>query len=102
MDNGTEISREELEALLEKAKAELQATLDKMTPEEREAAEARAQKAIEEDRAETQRLIDSAAKLTSAPSPASPKFCSNCGAKAGGGNFCEYCGSPLRKSGEVK
>ena len=90
-----EYSREEIEKMIEKAKADLEATLAKMTPEERAEAEARAKKMIEEDNARTQKLIEDAAKLTSrAPSP---KFCSNCGAKVEGGNFCEYCGSPLNK-----
>ena len=35
MDNGMNYSKEEMEKLLEKAKAELEATLAKMTPEER-------------------------------------------------------------------
>ena len=99
MENGTDISKEELERLIEKAKADLQATLDKMTPEERAQAEIRAQKMIEEDRIRTQQLLDDAAKYAGKPGPAAaPKFCSNCGAKAGNGNFCEYCGSPLLKT----
>lgn len=99
MDYGTEISREELERLVEKAKADLQATLDKMTPEEREQAELKAKKMMEEDEAKMQRLLDEAAKIASkSDASEKPKFCSNCGAKAGDGKFCEYCGSPLRKT----
>ena len=29
------------------------------------------------------------------PAPTGPKFCSNCGAPAGGGKFCQSCGSRL-------
>ena len=43
MDNKMNPSPEELEKLLAKAKADLQAKLDKMTPEERAQAQLRAQ-----------------------------------------------------------
>ncbi len=99
MDNVPDMSPEELEKLVEKAKAELQAKLDRMTPEERAQAELKAQRMIEEDNARMQKIIDDAKKIISDPAPApAPKFCSNCGAPAGGGNFCEYCGNPLRKT----
>ena len=98
MGYGSEISKEELEKLVEKAKADLQATLEKMTPEERAQAELRAMKALEEDRIRTQKILDDAAKvLSDSRSAEVPKFCTNCGAKAGDGKFCEYCGSPLTK-----
>ena len=97
MDNVPDMSPEELEKLVEKAKAELQAKLDRMTPEERAQAELKAQKMIEADNARMQKIIDDAKKIISDTAPA-PKFCSNCGAPAGGGNFCEYCGNPLRKT----
>ena len=100
MENMNDISREELAKLIEKAEKELREQLEKMTPEERAQAEIRAQKLIEEDRAENQRLIDEAARLLSGSAPEAkekPKFCTNCGAPAGSGNFCEYCGSPLIK-----
>ncbi|MBQ7670401.1 MAG: hypothetical protein IJS45_06745 [Clostridia bacterium] len=98
MENGTEISREELEKLIEKAKADLQATLDKMTPEEREQAELKAKKMIEEDEAKRKRLLETGAKIASESGTSEkPKFCSNCGAKAGDGKFCEFCGSPLTR-----
>ena len=90
-------SREELEAMLEKAKKEMQERLDKMTPEEREQARLRFEKAQAEDEAERQRLLDDAAKFASPAAPGSaPKFCPNCGAAAGGGKFCEFCGGKLR------
>ena len=44
-----EMSQEELEKALEKAKKDLEETLAKMTPEERAQAEAKAQKLIAED-----------------------------------------------------
>ena len=85
--------------MLEKAKADLQAALDKMMPEERRQAELNAQKAIEEDNARMQSLIDDANRVaaqTSAQNAQAPKFCPSCGAPASGGNFCQYCGNPLR------
>jgi vacuolar-type H+-ATPase subunit H len=89
MESIPNLSQEELEAILEKAKRELQEKLDKMTPEERKQAQLRAQKMIEEDQAENQKLLEDAAKYVS------PRFCQNCGAPASGGKFCTYCGSPL-------
>ncbi|MBR6917710.1 MAG: hypothetical protein IKN38_05955 [Clostridia bacterium] len=99
MENNMEISREEMEKLIEKAKRDLEETLSKMTPEERAAAEERAKKAIAEDEAKRQKLLDDAARILGKTEPAAqkrPKFCSNCGAAAGAGNFCEFCGSPLK------
>ena len=88
---------EELQQLLEKAQRDLQAALEKMTPEERAQAEARAQKAIEEDRASIQKMLDEGAKIAAGiPQRSEPKFCTNCGAPAGGGKFCTNCGNPLR------
>ncbi|MBR0027412.1 MAG: hypothetical protein IJP58_02040 [Clostridia bacterium] len=99
MDNIKEPTREELEQLVEKAKRDLQETLDKMTPEERAEAERKAKKAIAEDEARMQKIFEDVAKYTSGgamPAQSKPKFCPNCGAPAGSGNFCEYCGKPLR------
>ena len=89
-------SREEMEKLIEKAKKDLEAALEKMTPEERAQAEARAQQAIEADRAAKQAMLDEAAKIAAGigTKPA-PKFCTNCGAPVRGGKFCTNCGSPL-------
>ena len=96
MDNKINMSREELEQYLEKAKRELQERLDAMTPEERAATEARAQKMIEEDNANTQRLLDDAARILGRNTgKARPNFCAHCGAPAGSGKYCEYCGSLL-------
>ena len=94
MEHVPELTEEELRKLIEKAERDLQASLEKMTPEEREQAMKNAQKLIEEDRIEKQRLIDSAAAVLSQPSQTA-KFCSHCGAPVQGGNFCSYCGSPL-------
>lgn len=97
-----ELSREELQKLIEKMEREKQAMLEKMTPEERQAAELKAQKAIEEDNAAMQKLIADAAAVAAGTAPGqaqAPKFCSACGAPAGGGKFCAYCGSPLIPGG---
>ena len=90
-------SKEEIEKMLEESKAKLQEALDKMTPEERKQAELKAREVIKEDQESISRLIEDAAKYASSPDKEMPNFCSNCGAKAGGGNFCEYCGAPLSK-----
>ena len=98
MESNLNLSQEELEKMLEKAKKDLQAALDKMTPEEREQAEIKAKKLIEEDKAAMQKMIDEAAAVSAGSLPEKKneaKFCSNCGAPANGGKFCTYCGSPL-------
>ena len=92
-----EPTREELEEMVRKAQKELEERLAQMTPEERRQAEIRAQKMMEEDQAERQRLLDEAAKIAAQPSVTQPKFCPNCGAPISGGKFCIYCGSPLSK-----
>ena len=89
---------EEMQQALEKAQRELQEKLSKMSPEERAAAQAKAQQAIQDDAVKMQKLLDDAAKVAAGATPAAatkPKFCGNCGAPAGSGNFCEFCGSPL-------
>ncbi|MBR0082025.1 MAG: hypothetical protein IJP98_04730 [Clostridia bacterium] len=91
-----EYSREELAKALEKAKRDWEETLAKMTPEERAAAERKAQQALAEDEARRKKLLDSVAAIMGKPAPkARPNFCSHCGAPAGTGNFCEYCGERL-------
>ena len=93
-----EMSREELEKLIEKMEKDKQAMLERMTPEEREAAELKAKKAIEEDRARMQKLTDDAAAAIAGIKPKdtkAPGFCPGCGAPAEGGKFCSHCGSPL-------
>ena len=95
MANVPNMSREELEAALEKAKRDAQAALDKMTPEEREQAMRKAQQLIDEDQASMQKLMADAAALVGGAAPKqAPKFCTHCGAAVTGGKFCEYCGMP--------
>lgn len=95
-----EVSQEELEKALEKAKKDLEETLAKMTPEERAQAEAKAQKLIAEDQARTDRMIEQAKAIAAGADPIEvlkkPKFCTNCGAPVSGGKFCTNCGSPLQ------
>ena len=101
MDTNINYTPEELQALLEKAQKELQEKLDSMTPEEREQAQLRAQQAIEDDAASMQKLMDDAAKVAAGDIPAQkpvPKFCPNCGAPAGDGNFCQFCGTDLQNN----
>ena len=92
------MTQEEVQKEIERMQKELQECLEKMTPEERAAAEAKAQQAIREDDAALQKLIEDATKVAadvSSGAATKPKFCGNCGAPAGTGNFCEFCGSPL-------
>ena len=97
MDTNMNYTPEELQAILEKAQKELQEKLDSMTPEEREQAQLRAQQAIEDDAASMQKLIDEAAKVAAGDIPTQkPKFCPNCGAPAGEGKFCAFCGGALQ------
>ena len=97
MDTNMNYTPEELQAILEKAQKELQEKLDSMTPEEREQAQLRAQQAIEDDAASMQKLIDDAAKVAAGDIPTrKPKFCPNCGAPAGEGKFCSFCGGALK------
>ena len=96
MDTNVNMKPEKMQQAHEKAKRELQEKLSKMSPEERAAAQARAQQAMQDDAVAMQQLIDDAAKVAAGAAPATkPKFCGNCGAPAGNGQFCAYCGSPL-------
>ena len=94
MDNMNPTS-EEMQELIEKAKRDLEETLNKMTPEERKQAEIKARQAIADDKAEMDRMIAEAQAVAAQGTPEAPKFCSNCGAPANGGKFCQYCGSAL-------
>ncbi len=89
-------SAEEMAKILEKAQKEYLAAMEKLTPEERAQAELRRQRIIEEENNRLQAIVDDAAKVAAGvlPKPR-PKFCTNCGAPAGGGKFCTNCGSPL-------
>ena len=87
------MSREEMEKALEKAKRDWQETLAKMTPEEREQAMRKAQQAVEADQAAREKLLaDAAALLGGAAPKQKPKFCTHCGAEVNPGKFCIYCG----------
>lgn len=93
-----EMSREEMEKALEKAKREWQETLDRMTPEEREQALRKAQQAVEADDAARQQLLENARRILGDDTPQEtpkPKFCTNCGAPVSGGKFCTNCGRAL-------
>ncbi len=99
MENNIEMTPEELQQAVEKAKREMREMLEKMTPEERAQANARAKQVIEEDKAAMQKMIDDAQKVAAEiPSKEAekPKFCPGCGAPAGDGNFCAFCGGPLK------
>jgi len=98
MDNKLELTPEEIEKEIEKAKQNIQKMLSEMTPEQREQAELNAKKLIEQDNAEMQKMIDEAAALTKDVPVNKPKFCSNCGAPAGEGKFCSFCGTPFQNS----
>ena len=95
MENLKEPTREEMQKLVEKAQKELEERLAKMTPEEREQAEIRAKKLMEEDQARIQSLLDTAAKIAAGSTQKQkPNFCPNCGAAFNPENHkCEYCGS---------
>lgn len=109
MENYASMTPEELAKLVEEAEKQAKATLDKMTPEEREQSIIRANKLIAEDQARLQKIVDEAKAVANGnyskdnePEPEqesveknAARFCSNCGAPAGGGKFCEYCGKPL-------
>ena len=96
MDDNRQPTREELEQALEKAKRDWQEMLKKMTPEQRLEAERKAQQAVAGDEAERQRMLEECAKvMAQTQEKPKPQFCGNCGAPAGNGSFCSYCGKPL-------
>ena len=95
MTDGTDLSREELEQQLEEAKRRVREALARMTPQERAAAEARANELAAADAAAMRELVEGARAACAGESAPGPKFCKNCGAPAGGGKFCAFCGSPL-------
>lgn len=96
MENNLDYTPEEIQKMIEKAQAELQAKLDAMTPEERRQAELKAKQAIEEDAAHMQSILYDANRIAGENAPEKEKLCPNCGAPAGEGNFCAYCGSQLK------
>ncbi|MGI6264787.1 MAG: hypothetical protein ACOYJY_04890 [Acutalibacteraceae bacterium] len=114
-----DLSPEEMQRYLEEQKKKVEAMLAAMTPEERAEAEKNFAAMREADDAAMRKTLDDARKVMEMntarehhtianPGAYAPKtvrqgdeaqvrFCPNCGAKAGNGNFCEYCGSPLKK-----
>ena len=96
MENNLDNTPEEIQKMIEKAQAELQAKLDAMPPEERRQAELKAKQAIEEDAALMQSILYDANRIAGKNAPEKEKLCPNCGAPAGEGNSCAYCGSQLK------
>ena len=113
-----DLTEEELKRLLEEQKKKVEAMLAAMTPEERANAEKTFAAMREADEAVLKKTLDDARKVMEmntaqehhiaahpcvfvteaawkeAEKPA--RFCPNCGAQAGDGKFCEYCGFPLK------
>ena len=96
MENNLDYTPEEIQKMIKKAQAELQAKLDAMTPEERRQAELKAKQAIEEDAAHMQSILYDANRIAGKNATEKEKLCPNCGAPVGEGNFCAYCGSQLK------
>ena len=92
MDGMKTPTPEELREMLEKAQKEAEAALAKLSPEERAAAEKRAKEMMEKDEAERRELLEQARKLVGSPKASE---CPHCGAPAGRGSVCEYCGGVL-------
>ena len=113
-----DLTEEELKRLLEEQKKKVEAMLAAMTPEERADAEKKFAAMREADEAAMRKTLDDARKVMemntaqehhTIPYPGAyvpdgarsdaekpVRFCQNCGAQAGDGKFCEYCGSPLK------
>ena len=113
-----DFNNEDMQRYIEEQKKKVEAMLAAMTPEECAEAEKRFAAAREADDAALRKTLDDARKVmkmntaqehhtVANPGAYAPEavksdagkplgFCPNCGAKAGGGNFCEYCGSPLK------
>jgi len=105
-----DLTEEELKRLLEEQKKKVEAMLAAMTPEERADAEkkfAAMRKTLGAARKGTE--VSTAQEHHTVPYPGAyvpdgarsdaekpVRFCQNCGAQAGDGKFCEYCGSPLK------
>lgn len=113
-----DLTEEELKRLLEEQKKKVEAMLAAMTPEERADAEKKFAAMREADEAAMRKTLGDARKVMemntaqeyhTVPYPGAyvpdgarsdaekpVRFCQNCGAQAGDGKFCEYCGSPLK------
>lgn len=98
-------NQEEMERYLEEQKKKVEVMLAAVTPEERAQAEQKFAAMKAADDAMMQQTMNDAQKAMkmntgSGYAPEAEKqvcFCPNCGAPAGGRNFCEYCGSSLKK-----
>ena len=109
----TDLSKEEMQRYIEEQKKKIEEALARMTPEERaqveknyaalkEADDAAMRKTLDDARA----VMDTAQEHHTIQNPGAYvpeavrqiKFCPSCGAQAGSGNFCEYCGAPLNNS----
>lgn len=112
-----DLTEEELKRLLEEQQKKVEAMLAAMTPEERADAEKKFAAMREADEAAMRKTLGDARKVMemntaqehhTVPYPGAyvpdgarndtekpVRFCQNCGAQAGDGKFCEYCGSPL-------
>ena len=113
-----DLTPEELQRLVEEARKKTEEMLAQMSPEERAEAEKRFAAMKAADDAAMKKTLDEARKVMEMNTaqehhiPQNPgafvpeealqrsespvRLCPNCGAKAGDGNFCEYCGSPLK------
>ena len=110
---------EELQRILEEQKKKAEEMFAAMSPEERKEAEKRFAAMKAADDAAMNKTLEDARKVmemntaqehhtAARPGAYVPealrqinenpvRFCPNCGAPAGGGAFCECCGSPLKK-----
>ena len=113
-----DFSSEEMQRYIEEQKKKMEAMLAALTPEERADAEKKFAAMREADEAAMRKTLDDARKVMemntaqehhTVPYPRAyvpdgaksdaekpVRFCQNCGAQAGDGKFCEYCGSPLK------
>ena len=108
----TDLSNEEMQRYIEEQKKKIEEALARMTPEERAQVEKNYAALKEADDAAMRKTLDDARAVSTAqehhtiqnPGAYVPeavrqiKFCPGCGAQAGSGNFCEYCGAPLNIS----
>lgn len=107
----TDLSNEEMQRYIEEQKKKIEEALARMTPEERAQVEKNYAALKEADDAAMRKTLDDARAVMAQehhtiqnPGAYVPeavrqiKSCPGCGAQAGSGNFCEYCGAPLNNS----